>query len=299
MAYTISPVLGMQLPDPLTIQAFETTVVNSDFLAIDTAIGADRTRLTALELYVEADLADLNALSSYNATNMEGRTVFIKSMGVDFQARSGVWVQTGVAIFATAAARDTEYAKASGAYLVQGAKSARTDFMQGSVTWQYYGLYNSSTNPGGATPAGWYPVPGSDIRADWTMSSGGVTSGGAYPMFSGTIVTGRNDFFAIVSNAVQPPTPGDYEVVHSTTWTTLNGTNERRTALTLSGATLLSGENPQALIPSATIPNLSSQQVAHLRMPAGSNVQPYILQNSGSTLSATESFGIRYLGPTH
>lgn len=54
MAYIVSPVLGMNLADPATVQAFETTVVNNNFLAIEGGFTADRVRLTAAEAAVDA-----------------------------------------------------------------------------------------------------------------------------------------------------------------------------------------------------------------------------------------------------
>lgn len=49
MAYIVSPALGMSLADPTTIQNFETSVVNNNFLALENGIVADRVRLVALE----------------------------------------------------------------------------------------------------------------------------------------------------------------------------------------------------------------------------------------------------------
>lgn len=69
--------LGLQLADPLTIQAFETTVVNADFLALENGIATDRVRLTAIEgwdvarpgpngsaLFLAADVPTLDALAT-------------------------------------------------------------------------------------------------------------------------------------------------------------------------------------------------------------------------------------------
>jgi len=44
-----TPILGLVLPDPGTAQAFSTAVQNGWFSTIDTAIGADRSRLTSIE----------------------------------------------------------------------------------------------------------------------------------------------------------------------------------------------------------------------------------------------------------
>lgn len=49
MAYITTPDLGLELADPMTIQAFETTNVNSNFLLLEAGIVADRVRLTSTE----------------------------------------------------------------------------------------------------------------------------------------------------------------------------------------------------------------------------------------------------------
>lgn len=49
MAYITTPDLGLELADPTTIQAFETTNVNSNFLLLEAGIVADRVRLTSTE----------------------------------------------------------------------------------------------------------------------------------------------------------------------------------------------------------------------------------------------------------
>lgn len=49
MAYITTPDLGLELADPATIQAFETTNVNSNFLLLEAGIVADRVRISAEE----------------------------------------------------------------------------------------------------------------------------------------------------------------------------------------------------------------------------------------------------------
>lgn len=69
MAYIVTPVLGMQLADPSTIQAFETTVVNDNFLAIESGFTADRARLTTIESW-DAARAGANGTATYKVTNL-------------------------------------------------------------------------------------------------------------------------------------------------------------------------------------------------------------------------------------
>lgn len=54
MSYIVTPDLGLELPDPLTIQPFETVNVNSNFLLLEAGIVADRVRLTAAEPKITA-----------------------------------------------------------------------------------------------------------------------------------------------------------------------------------------------------------------------------------------------------
>ena len=59
--------------------------------------------------------------------------------------------------FATAAARTSALASPT-----QGMMSFLSD---SNTYWQYYEIYNSSTNPGGAATAGWYPAEGTTLFA--------------------------------------------------------------------------------------------------------------------------------------
>lgn len=92
---------------------------------------------------------------------------------------------------------------------VQGNAVLRPD--KGYVE-QYYALYNSSTNPSGATPAGWYPVSGAlpyakvirnatgvsigfaaysmlDSNSWWTLTGGGANPGmGTTPYNNGWVI---------------------------------------------------------------------------------------------------------------
>jgi len=60
-------------------------------------------------------------------------------------------------LFASSAARTAALASPS-----QGMRSYLTD---SNSAWQYYEAYNSSTNPGGAATAGWYPAEGTVLFA--------------------------------------------------------------------------------------------------------------------------------------
>jgi hypothetical protein len=62
----------------------------------------------------------------------------------------GYGIDQSVMVFSSAAERTTDLAAPS-----QGMLSFLSD---SGTTWQYFELYNASTNPGGAKTAGWYPT---------------------------------------------------------------------------------------------------------------------------------------------
>jgi hypothetical protein len=97
----------------------------------------------------------------------------------------------------------------------RGAQTIRTDK---GWTEQYYATYNATTNPAGATPAGWYPVAGSlpDIRL---VPSGGQTVGAGQtftawaPAGTGRSVRrGGADYFTHAGGVITVTRAGIYDV---------------------------------------------------------------------------------------
>jgi hypothetical protein len=82
---------------------------------------------------------------------------------------------------ANQAARDALYPTPT-----QGNRVLRAD-----LGWEemYYTLYNSGTNPGGATPAGWYPIAG--VKAGGKVLRAVTTV--TFPAITWTLVTGSSD----------------------------------------------------------------------------------------------------------
>jgi hypothetical protein len=80
----------------------------------------------------------------------------------------GYAVDQSVMVFASAAERTSELTAPS-----QGMMSFLND---SGTTWQYYELYDASTNPGGAKTAGWYPTSGAVFFATATRSAASGTS---------------------------------------------------------------------------------------------------------------------------
>jgi hypothetical protein len=110
--------------------------------------------------------------------------------------------------------------------------------VQGNAVWRtdkgweerYFGLYNSSTNPGGATPAGWYPVSGNMPKASVLKSGNTTLTGGAWSVLNGSglfasYVTpvGMDDFYATSADGCfKAPITGVYRVslmIHTDTIT--------------------------------------------------------------------------------
>ena len=80
----------------------------------------------------------------------------------------GYGIDQSVMVFASAAERTSELAAPS-----QGMVSFLSD---SGTTWQYFELYNVSTNPGGAKTAGWYPTFGAVFFATATRSAASGTT---------------------------------------------------------------------------------------------------------------------------
>ena len=104
MAYIVTPLYGMKLADPSTIQSFETSVVNDNFLALETGINVQKLRVdevtaadavrpaaSGVAYYRVASLAALDAI----ATAKVGDIARVTAAGlgvvgsIDFVAVSG------------------------------------------------------------------------------------------------------------------------------------------------------------------------------------------------------------------
>lgn len=80
------------------------------------------------------------------------RTFAVNEVLTSSNVQSYLQDQT-VMVFASSSARTSALASPS-----QGMTTFLTD---SNTYWQWFDAYNSSTNPGGAATAGWYPLPGS------------------------------------------------------------------------------------------------------------------------------------------
>ena len=147
MTYTTTPELGLQEAVPGSGQAFETTAINSNWGKIDARAASDRVSLATAAATITsiADLAALALLTGMTTGNLR----VVQEGGALFEFNGTAWAQQTEATFASSAARDSAYAKASSAFLTAGARVRRTDKLW---TEQYFA--------GGTLPAGWFPVYG-------------------------------------------------------------------------------------------------------------------------------------------
>lgn len=110
-----------------------------------------------------------------------------------------------VAVVASAAARDSRFPTPT-----QGDGVWRSD-----KGWEerYFGTFNSSTNPGGATPAGWYPVAGAMPFARANKTATQAISSNPSKVTINTIT--QHGGFSISGDAVYIPVTGSYFVTGS------------------------------------------------------------------------------------
>lgn len=131
-------------------------------------------------------VADLNAIAGIT-DSLPGDVLSVRAaVGWFFQRNAGgtAWVQVGAPQFASASTRDTEYAKASGAYLVTGAQIIRTDMMNATQTYNATGTawrYDQGLvpiKPTGISGTGWTIGPNGQIIA--TAATGNLVVSGAF-----------------------------------------------------------------------------------------------------------------------
>lgn len=157
--------------------------------------------------FLTYNVADFTALAALTGM-VSGQTAFVVEGDVTMMYDGTAWVQQSVAIFATSAARDTAYAKASAAYRVQGVQAYQTDT---GITYNYAALYNVSTNPGGRDAAGWYSTTKVDglvpVQPTSVAVAGGTATANALGMVSFTTAT------SISLNGVFTSTYNSYKMI--------------------------------------------------------------------------------------
>lgn len=193
-----------------------------------------------------------------------------------------------------AAARDIRFPPGS---VIQG---NRVDRLDTGYTERYFGTYNSSTNPGGATPAGWYPVAGK-------MPYGRVKRNGTPATIATTAYAdlGPSTFWLIdqdtqiqYSNGWLIPIAGIYEVKASIVGTGASGLlGGFFTGGTPGAYTSLFGVSTASAVVGVTAFNITETKafaagdiVKVAALAAGTNA-------AWDTSSLSNSFSIRYVAP--
>lgn len=283
MAYFITPDLGLELADPLTIQPFETPNVNSNFLLLEAGIVADRVRLLALETDVETlqdrvtvRVADFTALAAAATGELLSGDLAYVTEGRVIMAWSGsTWFQVTTATFASAAARDTAYAKASAAYRVAGAKSALTSIPDNEFVY---------------TGSAWVPAsPGAIairvVRASNTPAlSTAYVDLSASANWSTATPAAQNRGFAAYSNGITIPTTGVYRVGYS-----LASSASFLAGVTINKNTAVSFADFEVIASADPVQNVSAMAASEeVRLAANDVLRLYAIAASGTpALSAS------------
>jgi hypothetical protein len=199
----------------------------------------------------------------------------------------GYATDQSVMVFASSAARTTALAAPS-----QGMVSFLND---SGTTWQYYDLYNVTTNPGGAKTAGWYPTFGAVFFATATRVT---VSGTSYAVgASGFAYTELTDTLGWHSPSVNPDriipnVEGIYRATVSTQFapnvTGARGADLQETATDL--ATFYGT--------GATVRNFSMTGTAYVNGTTDYFHVTSLLQNSGSSLNVIVQVMVEYVRPS-
>ena len=202
---------------------------------------------------------------------------------------------TGQVIVADAAARDVLYPSP-----VQGNAVFRND--RGWAE-QYYGLYNVSTNPGGVSVAGWYPVAGNLPKAQARRSTTAVTLSNLWVDRSAT--ANWTEYFRVNVDAYNVgwvvPVTGFYEIsVALAANDGLAAAVAPNTAPTgqASAGVVLSGIGGAPIFATGTFRGISKA-----RLTAGDILKISIICNSAATWFTPSTtldgnhFGLTYLSP--
>jgi hypothetical protein len=200
----------------------------------------------------------------------------------------GYAVDQSTMVFASSAARTSALSAPS-----QGMVSWLND---SGTAWQYFELYNASTNPGGATVAGWYPISGAAMffgtatrsaasSTDYNVGASGYTY---------TEIIDPLAWHSAVTNTdrIIPNVAGVYRVT-ATSQTALNVTGNRRIWISKNGGSV--GESTFA---SANTNSTNSASAAMSLNGSTDYVTVSTTQNSGASLTVTAQVAVEFLRPS-
>jgi hypothetical protein len=196
-------------------------------------------------------------------------------------------VDQSVLNFATSADRTTALPTPS-----QGMVSFLED---SGTTWQYYELYDASTNPGGAKTAGWYPTFGATFYATATRST---VSGTSYvPGSAGFTYTELTDTLgwrdpSSNPDRIIPNVEGLYRATVSTQWgASSNGA--RNGQIQRGGLDLTSFYGT-----GATVRNFSMTGLAYMNGSSNYFNLAAFSQDSGGALTVAVQVMVEYIRPS-
>jgi len=186
--------------------------------------------------------------------------------------------------------------------------------LDSGVTFQYYAVFNSTTNPAGAKTAGWYPAPGSDVffhtdRANAITSPVNATAGiGAGGSLLGS-PTYQSQFFSFTTGGlISPLFEGRYSIRASAQWTASasGGVVQMyvtKNQTTVAAAGNLAGEdgnggNPASITLKAIVDSVPLLTTDVLRM-VNNAISGSIWTVGGNNTPAAAQLDIRWQGVIH
>jgi len=195
----------------------------------------------------------------------------------------GYAVDQSTMVFASSAARTTALAAPS-----QGMVSWLND---SGTAWQYFELY-SVTNPGGATAAGWYLLPGSTpfyATATRTTAAAATYAMGAAG-FTMTELRDTLGWHSAVTNTdrVTPTVAGFYQFSTNANW---DGSATVHRIRTTKNGTAVGG----SLMPTGFSSSLSCTTVAYMN--GSTDYYTNDFYNDSGTPVITAQLAVTYLGP--
>lgn len=199
------------------------------------------------------------------------------------------------------------------------------------IDWVFYATWNASTNPGGATPSGWYPAPGSDVFLHMDrIASQAIANNATAPVLgdsqtAGTFALGvprtnqpmtlasqvyTNAFFSWdrSQGQLKPIIAADYDITAFVQWP-VNSAGFGQAAVTKNSLVILDANTLayDADAATATKRPLNRMTVKNAQLLTTDIVRLLAFNNAGGgTISfGTDAqpsalfFDIRYVGPTH
>lgn len=206
-----------------------------------------------------------------------------------------------VMVFASASARTTALASPA-----QGMMSFLND---SNSYWQYYEVYNATTNPGGASVAGWYPAEGTVLFNGKRSNTSLTIPTGAYTVVSYNTFScagsTSNTTTIQINSATVPSTftvrqAGWYQVnmaVRVPAWSSTAG-GARAIAINRNSATYSTNCFAQRTSSTPTEVAAVTNESASVLLAAGDVIRFFVFQDSGGNATNNDTnASIVYLRP--